>query len=177
MEPQNPKNQSNTKQKRGEGESVLTISSQAVPPIQSFLLEGTDLTIQVVDDVLGGLDGGLAVPLTLPSLDAVDFLLAPAQFGHNLVTDAAVLRAVLVAVHDELHATSLAGAVLLGAVLAECAPLVVAAAVKGLVEEAHFEMVELQLKQLSYPCSTRRGGRLANDAAITSPEQTRSIPM
>ncbi|KFY76779.1 hypothetical protein V498_09502 [Pseudogymnoascus sp. VKM F-4517 (FW-2822)] len=106
-----------------------------------------DLAIEALDDILGGLDGGLAVSLALPSLDAVNLLLTSAQFGRDLVTDAAVLRAVLVAVHDELHATGLTGAVLLGTVLAECAPLVVATAVKGLVEEAHFEMVELQLKR------------------------------
>lgn len=121
--------------------------SQTVPPVQSFLLKAIDLAIEALDDILGGLDGGLAVSLALPSLDAVNLLLTSAQFGRDLVTDAAVLRAVLVAVHDELHAASLTGAVLLGTVLAECAPLVVATAVKGLVEEAHFEMVELQLKR------------------------------
>ncbi|KFY30005.1 hypothetical protein V494_08330 [Pseudogymnoascus sp. VKM F-4513 (FW-928)] len=159
------------------GDVCSQFHSQAVPPIQSFLLEVIDLAIEAADDVLGGLDGGLAVSLALPSLDAVDLLLAAAQFGRDLVTDAAVLGAVLVAVHDELHAAGLTGAVLLGTVLAEGAPLVVAAAVKSLVEEAHFEMAELQLKQMSYPCSTRRGARLASDAAITSPEKTRSIPL
>lgn len=131
----------------GRGNVYSQFSSQAVPPIQSFLLEVIDLAIQVADDVLGGLDGGLAVSLALPSLDAVNLLLAAAQFGCDLVTDSAVLGAVLVAVHDELHTAGLTGAVLLGAVLAEGAPLVVAAAVKGLVKEAHFEMVELRLKR------------------------------
>jgi hypothetical protein len=131
----------------GRGNVYSQFSSQAVPPIQSFLLEVIDLAIQVADDVLGGLDGGLAVSLALPSLDALDLLLAAAQFGRDLVADAAVLGAVLVAVHDELHTAGLTSAVLLGTVLAEGAPLVVAAAVKGLVKEAHFETVGLQLKR------------------------------
>ncbi|KFY10497.1 hypothetical protein V491_07613 [Pseudogymnoascus sp. VKM F-3775] len=147
MEPQNPKTRTIQNRNAGRGNLCSPSHSQAVPPIQSFLLEAIDLAIQAADDVLGGLDGGLAVPLTLPSLDAFDLLLAAAQFGCNLVTDAAVLGAVLVAVHNELHAARLTGAVLLGAVLAECAPLVVAAAVKGLVKEAHFDIVELQLKR------------------------------
>lgn len=116
----------------------------------SFALQVIDFLLQSADVLLSLLNRGSATGLLLPSLDLV-FLLADASLlGVDLLADSALLCD-LDGLHDEPHAAGLAGSVLLGAVLAEVAPLVVAASHSVLVIEAHLE------------------GRKRNAAALVSP--------
>lgn len=106
-----------------------------------LVLELVDLTIQLLDCVLRGLDWGASLmpPLFFlhPSIDPV--LLFPnttflcVDLGANFT-----LFGLGQSVHDELHSASFAGSILLGAVLAEVTPLVAVAGHSVLVVEAHF---------------------------------------
>lgn len=90
--------------------------------------------------ILGSFDRcSLLAALLTPSLDAVLFLSATVILGLHLVTDLALLLD-SIGRHDKLHAASFACTVLFGAVLAERSPLVIAALVDVLVEEAHIGM-------------------------------------
>ena len=60
-----------------------------------------------------------------------------------MVTYPAYPGPVLEAVHDEFHATCLASSILLGTMLPQRFPFVIAATIKSLVEEAHSDITNL----------------------------------
>ena len=73
----------------------------------------------------------------LPGADIVTFLLALANDGVNAKTGLALGCIVGIAGHNQLHATSLAAAILTGALLLAITPLGVPAREDDLVVEAH----------------------------------------
>lgn len=72
--------------------------------------------------------------------------MAATQLRRDLLADSAAFGSVFAAIHDELHATCLAGPILSGTVLAKRSPLVVSALEESLVEKAHFDMAKLQVQ-------------------------------
>lgn len=100
-----------------------------------------NLSIVLTNSIVRLLDTGTALLASLlvllPRADISDFLLPLACDSVDAKTSLALGRIVGIAVHDELHAAGLAGAVLTWALLLEVAPLEVAAAEDGLVVEAH----------------------------------------
>lgn len=94
------------------GDSIVRLLNTSTPLLASFLV-------------------------LLPSFDVGALLLALAQDNVDANASLALGRVVGVAVHDELHATGLARAVLAWTLLLAVAPLEVAAVKDGLVVEAH----------------------------------------
>lgn len=76
----------------------------------------------------------------LPSVDTLLLLNKAALLCVDLGAKLALV-ALANGVHDQLHTASLAGAILLGAVLAEVAPLVIAAIQLVLLVEAHDSLI------------------------------------
>ena len=102
-------------------------------------LQPIDLALQNFDIAEGLLDAGLvALRLAAPAVVVVDVLGAAAFFRLDLEAQLALFGEPEGLV-DHLHAAGLAGAVLGLAVLAEVAPLPVAAGVDVLFVEAHGE--------------------------------------
>ena len=100
-------------------------------------LQPVDLALQHLDVAERLFDARLvALRLTAPAVVVVNVLGAAALLGLNLEAQLALLREPEGLV-DHLHAAGLAGAVLGLAVLAEVAPLPVAAGVDVLFVEAH----------------------------------------
>jgi hypothetical protein len=100
-------------------------------------LQSIDLALQNFDIAEGLLDAGLvALRLAAPAVVVVDVLGAAALLGLDLEAQLALFGEPEGLV-DHLHAAGLAGAVLGLAVLAEVAPLPVAAGVDVLFVEAH----------------------------------------
>lgn len=100
-------------------------------------LQSIDLALQNFDIAEGLLDAGLvALRLAAPAVVVVDVFGAAALLGLDLEAQLALFGEPEGLV-DHLHAAGLAGAVLGLAVLAEVAPLPVAAGVDVLFVEAH----------------------------------------
>jgi hypothetical protein len=106
------------------------------PPV-AFAAEIIDLAVETSNQIHCFLNRRTKlVRLALPPPDAVDLCNASAHLRFDLLTKLA-FRTRRNCLHDELHAARLANAVLLGTVLAEMAPLPIAAREAMLVVEAH----------------------------------------
>jgi hypothetical protein len=92
--------------------------------------------LEAINVFFGLLNWGSSARLAVPPLDFLLLLPNASLFGINLLADSAFITN-FDGLHDKPHAASLAGAVLLGAVLAEVTPLIVAAGHSVLVVKAH----------------------------------------
>jgi hypothetical protein len=102
----------------------------------SFQLQRVDLLIQNSDIVNRFCDGRASVALVLPALDPLLLLGSASEFCLDLPAGCAFdIRALRV--HDKFHATGLASAVLLVAMLLEAAPFEIAAGEYDLFIKAH----------------------------------------
>lgn len=100
-------------------------------------LELYNLAVDIVNVVLGLLDGGPAVTLALPPVDVVPHLVHPPSLLCDLVADLAV-RVYRNRLVDKLQPARLARPVLLVALLPEVPPFPVTAPPAGLLEITHF---------------------------------------
>jgi hypothetical protein len=110
-------------------------------PRLPLAFEIINFLLETIDIFLGLLNGGPAAGLPVPSLDFLLLLANAPLLGVNLLADSALI-ADFDGLHDEPHAAGLASAVLLGAMLAEMAPLIVAAGHSVLVVETHCDECE-----------------------------------
>lgn len=117
--------------------SVAHLSADTLQSSVALATKLIDFAIQASDQVHRFVNRSSEfVPLALPPIDTFDFGCPAPHLGVNLLTQLA-LGPGRNCLHDELHATSFTNPVFLGAVLAEMAPLPVAAHEPVLIEEAH----------------------------------------
>jgi hypothetical protein len=110
-------------------------------PRLPLAFEIINFLLETIDIFLGLFNGGPAAGLPVPSLDFLLLLANAPLLGVNLLADSALI-ADFDGLHDEPHAAGLASAVLLGAMLAEMAPLIVATGHSVLVVETHWDECE-----------------------------------
>lgn len=103
----------------------------------AFAVELVDLGIKTSNHLHRFVNGGTElVRFALPPPNAVDLRGPTAHLGFNLLAQLALCSCGN-CLHDELHTARLANSVLLGTVLSEVAPLVIATLEAVLVVEAH----------------------------------------
>lgn len=100
--------------------------------------------------------------ITLPTINALDLGGPAAHLGVDLLAKLA-LGSCRNCLHDELHATRFTDPVLLGTVLAEVAPLPVAASESMLIVEAHVSSERAGLFR-AYPSLALSHGYLVDNA-------------
>jgi hypothetical protein len=107
-------------------------------PSQSLFLNATNLLLEPFDVTVCFLNGCMSKAFSLPSFDPVFLLADGSAFGVRLLANATLLLN-WVCLHNQFHATSLAGAVFLGTVLTEVSPSVIATSISFLIVETHPE--------------------------------------
>lgn len=116
--------------------------TNALQPAVALAAQLIDLAIQTPDRVQRLVNGRSELgPLALPPVDALHLGGPAPHLRVDLLAELA-LRLDRHRLHDELHAARFANAVLLGAVLAEMAPLPIATGKTVLIEEAHVSTVQ-----------------------------------
>ena len=116
---------------------MARLSADSLQSSVAFATELIDLAIQASDQLHRFVNGRSEfVSFALPSVDTVDLGRPASHLGVDLLAQLA-LGPDRNRCHDELHTTSFTNSVLLGTVLAEVAPLPVAAHEPVLIEEAH----------------------------------------
>lgn len=110
--------------------NLLQSTVALAPELVDFVVQSSNQIQRFVDR------GTKLVAITLPAVDTFDFGGPPAHLGVDLLAELA-FGPCRNRLHDELHATRFTDSILFGAVLAEMAPLPIAASKSMLVVEAH----------------------------------------